>query len=121
MSNSCHVFFFTVAMMLARSLSLESATICLGLHILHMLHMISYAFSSERVTWRKYPHRRISPNPLVFWCFYRIYRKRRVTCTGSTSTNERTLLTLPVQIPDEEKKINLNFYFHSLWCLKRFP
>ena len=24
-------------------------------------------------------------------------------------------------IPDEEKKINLNFYFHtSLWCLKRF-
>ena len=30
-------------------------------------------------------------------------------------------LTLPAPIPDKEKKINLNFYFHtSLWCLKRF-
>ena len=31
------------------------------------------------------------------------------------------LLTLPAPIPDKEKKINLNFYFHiSSWCLKRF-
>ena len=31
------------------------------------------------------------------------------------------MLTLPVPIPDEEKKIKLNFYFHtSLWCLKSF-
>ena len=30
-------------------------------------------------------------------------------------------LTLPVPIPDEEKKIMLNFYFHTyMWCLKRF-
>ena len=30
-------------------------------------------------------------------------------------------LTLLVPIPDEEKKINWNFYFHtSLWCVKRF-
>ena len=31
------------------------------------------------------------------------------------------LLTLPIPIPDEEKKIKLSFYFHtSLSCLKRF-
>ena len=31
------------------------------------------------------------------------------------------ILSLPVPIPAEEKKIKLNFYFHtSLWCLKRF-
>ena len=30
-----------------------------------------------------------------------------------------SLLTYPVPIPDEEKKIKLNFYFHtSLWCLR---
>ena len=31
-------------------------------------------------------------------------------------------LTLLVPIPDEEKKIKLNFYFHTplFWCLKRF-
>ena len=30
-------------------------------------------------------------------------------------------LTLPVRIPGEEEKINLNLYFHtSLWYLKRF-
>ena len=30
-------------------------------------------------------------------------------------------LTLPVLIPDEERKLNQNFYFHtSLWCPKRF-
>ena len=30
-------------------------------------------------------------------------------------------LTLLVPTPDEEKKINLNFDFHtSLWCPKRF-
>ena len=30
-------------------------------------------------------------------------------------------LTLSAQIRDEEKKINLNFYFHiSLWCPKKF-
>ena len=30
-------------------------------------------------------------------------------------------LTLPVAIPDEKKKKNLNFYFHTpLWCLERF-
>ena len=32
-----------------------------------------------------------------------------------------TFLTLPALIPDKEKKMNLNFYFHtSLWCIKRF-
>ena len=32
-----------------------------------------------------------------------------------------TPLALTVPIPDEEKKINLNFYFHTfLWCHKRF-
>ena len=31
------------------------------------------------------------------------------------------VLTLPVSIPDEEKKINVKFYFHtSLWYLERF-
>ena len=31
------------------------------------------------------------------------------------------ILKLPVPIPDEKKKIKLNFYFHtSLWCLKKF-
>ena len=31
------------------------------------------------------------------------------------------ILTLPVLIPDEEKKNQVNFYFHtSLWCLKWF-
>ena len=31
------------------------------------------------------------------------------------------ILTLPVQIPDKEKKIKLNIYFHtSLRCLKKF-
>ena len=33
--------------------------------------------------------------------------------------NAKTISTLPVPIPDEEKK-KLNFYFHTfLWCLKR--
>ena len=31
------------------------------------------------------------------------------------------IITLPVPIPDEEKKLSLSFYFRtSLWCLKRF-
>ena len=31
------------------------------------------------------------------------------------------LLTLPAPILDEEKKLTLNFYFHtSLWCIKGF-
>ena len=31
------------------------------------------------------------------------------------------VLTLAVLVPDEEKKMKLNFYFYtSLWCLKRF-
>ena len=29
-------------------------------------------------------------------------------------------LILPVPIPDEEKKLTQIFYFHTLWCLKRF-
>ena len=29
-------------------------------------------------------------------------------------------LTLPVPIPDKEKKLSWNFYFHTSWCLKRF-
>ena len=37
------------------------------------------------------------------------------------SLNFMKILTLPVPIPDEEKKIKLTFYFHtSFWCLKRF-
>ena len=44
--------------------------------------------------------------------------------TLSSFSTEATLfqyLTLPAPILDEEKKINLNFYFHtSLWCLRRF-
>ena len=38
---------------------------------------------------------------------------------GKTSLSQ--YLTLPVPILDEEKKLKLNFYFHtSLWCLERF-
>ena len=34
---------------------------------------------------------------------------------------EIDILALPALVPDEQKKINSNFYFHtSLWCLKRF-
>ena len=41
-------------------------------------------------------------------------------CTKHSSTLKR-VLTLPVPIPDEEKTVKLNFYFHtSLWCLNRF-
>ena len=33
----------------------------------------------------------------------------------------KNFLTLSIPIPGKEKKINLNFNFHtSLWCLKRF-
>ena len=35
--------------------------------------------------------------------------------------NQSQILTLLVPIPDEQKTIKLNFYFHlSLWCLDRF-
>ena len=30
------------------------------------------------------------------------------------------LLTFPVPIPDEERKLNQIFFFHTFWCLKRF-
>ena len=34
---------------------------------------------------------------------------------------QNAMLTFLTLIPDEEKKNNLNFYFHTfLWCLKRF-
>ena len=37
------------------------------------------------------------------------------------SSKGSVTLILPVLIPDQEKKINLNIYLHtSLWCLKRF-
>ena len=29
-------------------------------------------------------------------------------------------VTLPVPTQDEERKFNLDFYFHTLWCFKRF-
>ena len=37
----------------------------------------------------------------------------------SCKIKDRFQISLP--IPDEERKINLNFYLHtSLWCLKNF-
>ena len=39
----------------------------------------------------------------------------------SSINSHSSLLTLLAPIPDKEKKVNLNFYFHiSLWCLRRF-
>ena len=55
-----------------------------------------------------------------------ISRSKNVACVSQCSSFSSDSpgyihLTLPVPIPDEEKKIKLNFYFHtSFWCLKRF-
>ena len=40
-------------------------------------------------------------------------------CYHFTVSLNLMTLTFPVPIPDEEK-IKLNFYFHTLWCLRRF-
>ena len=45
----------------------------------------------------------------------------RLLCHWIKPTEIWILTSPPVPIPDVERKINLNSYFHtSLWCLKRF-
>ena len=52
---------------------------------------------------------------------HRKFRTSRAKNRLLVASSMFKVLNLPVPIPDEEKKIKLNFYFHtSLWCLKRF-
>ena len=67
-----------------------------------------------------------------FWCLKRFYEDLKdlhKTFWDTTKKCENknlsfyfnTTSTVPVPISGEEKKINLNLYFHtSLWCGKRF-
>ena len=61
--------------------------------------------SMEQLTYQElYPSPRFYCCCVVCWDFFSAFH-----------------LTLPVPIPDKERKLTLNVYFHtSLWCLKRF-
>ena len=66
-------------------------------------------------------HDKLSSLHLAFLVFPSFYKENKGMCwTLAILGNYQ--LTLLVPIPDEEKKIKLNFYFHTplLWCLKRF-
>ena len=57
-----------------------------------------------------------TPFPLLF-----SYLSKKILVNDISNCQLNGPLALPAPIPDKNKKINLNFYFHtSLWCLERF-